>query len=39
MKITDKYTFFWKSKLGQWNKLPFVDENNIKYNCAEQYKI
>lgn len=39
MKKTEKYTFFWKSKLGQWNLLPFTDNQGITYNCAEQYMM
>jgi hypothetical protein len=39
MRTTDNYVFFWKDKLAQWNMLPFVDKNNIKYNCAEQYMM
>lgn len=38
MRITDKYTFFWRSKLGQWNMLPF-NVDGVKYNCAEQYMM
>jgi len=37
MKITEKYTFFWKDKIGQWNMTSFKDNNGITYNCAEQY--
>lgn len=36
---TEKFTFFWKSPLGQWNKSPFIDENGIQYSCAEQYMM
>lgn len=39
MKITDTHTFFWKSKLGQWNMLPFIDDDGVQYNCAEQYMM
>ena len=39
MKITEKYTFFWKDKIAQWNMTSFRDQNNIEYNCAEQYMM
>jgi len=39
MKLTDTHAFFWKSKLGQWNKESFVDNLGIVYNCAEQYMM
>ena len=39
MRVTDKYTFFWKSKLGQWNMMPFKDNQGVVYNCAEQYMM
>ena len=39
MKITSKYTFFWKDKIAQWNMTSFKDQNNIEYNCAEQYMM
>lgn len=39
MKTTDKYVFFWKSKLAQWNMQSFVDVNDIEYCCAEQYMM
>lgn len=37
--MKEKYTFFWKSKLGQWNMESFKDNKGIKYNCAEQYMM
>jgi ribA/ribD-fused uncharacterized protein len=39
MVTTDKYVFFWKSKLGQWNMTPFKDMDGIVYNCAEQFMM
>ena len=39
MVITNEFVFFWKSPLGQWNKIPFKDNENITYNCAEQYMM
>jgi hypothetical protein len=39
MKVTEKYTFFWKDKISQWNMQSFKDQNNIEYNCAEQYMM
>lgn len=39
MQITEKYTFFWKDKIAQWNMTPFKDHNGIIYNCAEQYMM
>ena len=39
MVITNEFVFFWKSPLGQWNKTPFKDNENITYNCTEQYMM
>lgn len=39
MKTIGNFVFFWKSPLGQWNMQPFVDNNGIIYNCAEQYMM
>lgn len=38
MRRTEKYTFFWKDKLAQWNMQSFIVDN-IKYCCAEQYMM
>jgi len=38
MKVTDKYVFFWREWLSQWNMTPFT-VNDIVYNCAEQYMM
>lgn len=39
MIITEKYTFFWKDKIGQWNLTDFKDNQNIIYSSAEQYMM
>lgn len=39
MKITKKHVFFWIESFSQWYLRPFVDENGIKFNCAEQYMM
>lgn len=39
MLRTEKYTFFWKDKIAQWNKTSFKDNEGIIYNCAEQYMM
>jgi len=39
MKKTEKYTFFWKDKIAQWNIQSFKDNDGIEYNCAEQYMM
>lgn len=39
MKLTEKYAFFWRSPLGQWNMKPFTDNEGVTYNCAEQYMM
>lgn len=40
-RSTDKYHFFWNSKLSQWSTSPFVNRIHLieKYNCAEQYMM
>jgi ribA/ribD-fused uncharacterized protein len=30
---------FYKSTLSQWHKCSFIDENTVRYNCAEQYMM
>lgn len=41
MKGLTKMSFylFWNGFCGQWFKSPFVDENGIKFNTAEQYMM
>lgn len=39
MKVTDKYTFFWRENLSQWNMTAFNDAQGIIYTCAEQYMM
>jgi len=38
-RSTDKYHFFWKSKLSQWTTSPFTDVHGEMYSCAEQYMM
>jgi len=35
------YTLFWRaqSPFSQWHTAPFVDEQGVQYNCAEQYMM
>ena len=33
------YKFFWSGIYSQWHMADFVDEYNVKYNCAEQYMM
>jgi ribA/ribD-fused uncharacterized protein len=35
---TDKYVFFWKGYLSQWNKRDMTIDD-ITYNCCEQYMM
>ena len=39
MKVTDKYTFFWRENLSQWNMESFRDNEGTEYSCAEQYMM
>jgi len=39
MLKTEKYTFFYKDPLGQWNMKLFKDNKGVEYNCAEQYMM
>ena len=39
MNITDKYTFFWREYLSQWDMTAFHDNDGIIYTCAEQYMM
>lgn len=38
MRVTDKYVFFYRAKLGQWTIAPMTVEG-ITYNCCEQYMM
>ena len=37
MKITDNYVLFWSGIYSQWYPCQFKDDQEIIYNCAEQY--
>lgn len=45
MRVTDKFVFFWGGIFSQWNidtdndGYQFIDNEGIKYNCAEQYMM
>lgn len=40
MRITDKYVFFWRDPIAQWNISPMTDPTDgVIYNCAEQYMM
>lgn len=39
MKITDKYTLFWREYLSQWNMESFMDHSGVEFSCAEQYMM
>ncbi|GHU36559.1 hypothetical protein AGMMS50256_33300 [Betaproteobacteria bacterium] len=36
--MSEKYHFFYRSPLGQWNRKPFY-EGDLKFCCAEQYMM
>jgi ribA/ribD-fused uncharacterized protein len=39
MNNLQKYYFFWKGPLSQWKTSYFIDDDGIKYCCAEQYMM
>jgi ribA/ribD-fused uncharacterized protein len=36
--MTERFTFFWKSRLSKWHRSPFV-VGGVSFTCAEQYMM
>lgn len=39
MKETEEFYLFWRHEFGQWTLREIVDENDVIYNCCEQYMM